>query len=400
MPPFGQRLVALLDRHARASFWVLLLVATVRVAATYGVFNHTIDEPAHIACGMQWVDQGRYVYEPQHPPLARVAAAIGPYLAGRRYVGRPTIYQEGAAILYRDNHYARNLTLARLGILPFFWLACVVVYLWGKRTLGRAGAVIATFLFTFSPSMLAHGGLATTDMALTATLGAAFLATLIWLEEPSWGHAAILGVSLGVAVLSKLSALAFYPAACVAALGWYLWSARPNSAWLRGAALRRLPGLGLVALTGALVIWAGYRLSFGPSPLLGFNTPAPELFQGLNEVIHHNREGHTAYLLGQRSMTGWWYYYPVVLAVKTPMAMLLLLATGVWLLGGKGKPASGAALALAGSLGILAISMFTHINIGVRHILPVYFGFILVAAYGSVQLLERPRGTIWPRLAT
>ncbi|MGJ5817968.1 ArnT family glycosyltransferase [Paludibaculum fermentans] len=396
--PFGPRILAWLDGHARASFWVLLLVATVRIAATYGVFNHTIDEPAHIACGMEWIDQGRYVYEPQHPPLARVAAAIGPYLAGRRYVGRPGIYQEGAAILYRDNHYDRNLMLARVGILPFFWLGCAVVYWWGQRSLGRAGAVIATFLFTFSPSLLAHAGLATTDMALTATLGAAFLATLVWLEEPSLTRAAIVGVSLGLAVLSKLSALAFYPSACAAALGWYLWSAKLNWAEMRVRVTQRLPGLGVAILTAGLVIWAGYRFSFGYSPLLGFSTPAPEFFRGVSAVINHNREGHAAYLLGQRSLTGWWYYYPVVLAVKTPMALILLLATGIWLLGGKGRPASGIVLALAGSVGILVFSLFTHINIGLRHILPVYFGFILVAAYGGIRLLEKPPATLWPRI--
>ncbi|WP_321470639.1 glycosyltransferase family 39 protein [uncultured Paludibaculum sp.] len=399
-PPSGQRLLAWMERHASPAFWVLLLVASARIIATYGVFNHTIDEPAHVACGMEWLDKGRYVYEPQHPPLARIAAAIGPYLAGRRYVGRPTIYQEGAAILYRDNHYDRNLALARLGILPFFWLACAVVYLWGKRILGRAGAVIATFLFTFLPAMLAHGGLATTDMALTATLGAAFLITMIWMEEPTWKHAAILGVCLGGAVLSKLSALAFFPIGCAAALVWHLWAARPGLAEVREAVVRRLPGLGLVALTAALLIWAGYRFSYGHSSMLGMSAPAPEFFQGLGTVSSHNRAGHTAYLLGQRSMAGWWYYYPVVLAVKTPMALLLLLAIGVWLLfRERASAAHGAALALATALGILAFSLFTHINIGVRHILPVYFGFVLVAAYAGVRLLESRRAVQWPSIA-
>jgi hypothetical protein len=56
----------------------MLALATLRIAATYYVFNHTADEPGHIAAGMQWLDQGVYTNESQHPPLARIAAAFGP----------------------------------------------------------------------------------------------------------------------------------------------------------------------------------------------------------------------------------------------------------------------------------------------------------------------------------
>jgi len=53
---------------------VLLLIATatVRIAFTYPVFSHTIDEPMHIACGMEWLDVKTSRLEPQHPPLGRV----------------------------------------------------------------------------------------------------------------------------------------------------------------------------------------------------------------------------------------------------------------------------------------------------------------------------------------
>ena len=114
------------------------MLATVRIAATYTVFNHTSDEPAHIACGMEWLDQGVYRWEPQHPPLARVAAALGPYLAGIRSQGTPnqnaiSKWLEGLAILDSGGRYDRTLTLARIGILPFFWVACAVVFVWTRR---------------------------------------------------------------------------------------------------------------------------------------------------------------------------------------------------------------------------------------------------------------------------
>ena len=52
---------------------ILLVVGVARIAATYPVFNQTSDEPYHLACEMEWLSQGKYGYEHQHPPLARVA---------------------------------------------------------------------------------------------------------------------------------------------------------------------------------------------------------------------------------------------------------------------------------------------------------------------------------------
>jgi hypothetical protein len=211
---------------------LLVLVATCRIAATYSVFSHTIDEPAHIACGMEWLDKGTYRYEAQHPPLARVAAAIGPYLLGLRSQGTPytqdlAIWREGSRILYRDHKYEIALTVARIGILVFFWIACLVVYWWARKALGDAAAPVAVFLFTFLPPVLAHAGLATTDMALTAFTGTSFLAGWIWLERRTAVSAAAFGAAVGLAILSKFSFLAFFPAIVVLALTAYWLVERP-----------------------------------------------------------------------------------------------------------------------------------------------------------------------------
>src|ERR1700753_2118928 len=117
-------LVPFLERRARLIAILLVLFASARIIATYRVFNHTFDEPIHVACGMEWLDKGAYTCEPQHPPLARIAAALGPYLEGIRpqgiAAGDPsTKPREGIAILYKGHRYDRTLALARLGILPF-----------------------------------------------------------------------------------------------------------------------------------------------------------------------------------------------------------------------------------------------------------------------------------------
>ena len=249
---------------------VLVLIASGRIAATYTVFNHTADEPAHIASGMEWLDKHAYTYEPQHPPLARAAAALGPYLLGVRSQGTPGTgleaeTLEGVKILYRDHHYDLTLALARLGILPFFWLACGVIYFWGKRFYGATIAVIAVFFFSFLPPILAHAGLATTDTALTASLAAAYVSGLIWVERPTWRHGLLFGACSGMAAISKFSSLAYFPAAIAVALAGYLVMERPSLSELRRAIQQRLPSLALAMVAGALVIAAAYR--FSPAPL-------------------------------------------------------------------------------------------------------------------------------------
>jgi hypothetical protein len=371
---------------------LLVLLASVRIAATYTVFNHTADEPAHIASGMQWLDKHVYLYEPQHPPLARVAAALGPYLLGIRSQGTPGTGLEaesieGARILGRDHHYDLTLALARLGILPFFWVACLTVYVWGKRYYGEAVAAIALFFFSFLPPILAHSGLATTDMALTAFLGAAYVAALGWAERPTWEHGLLFGAATGLAVISKFSSLVFFPAAAALALAGYLFFDRPPLQPLLRAVRERLPSFGLAVATGALIIAAIYRFSLAA------------FFAGIRAVEAHNAEGHPTYLLGRRSNTGFWYFYPVVLAVKTPLALLALLGLGLWWTCRERSRLRRAWPVLAFAAGILAVALFSRINIGVRHILPVYFGFSLLAAAAVVELAERARTRAWIRAA-
>jgi 4-amino-4-deoxy-L-arabinose transferase-like glycosyltransferase len=380
------------QRHSLLVFAGLVAVASLRIAATYTVFNHTIDEPAHIACGMEWLDKGVYRYEPQHPPLARVAAALGPYLVGRRTHGAGNMYQEGALILYLDKHYDRNLALARLAILPFFWIACAVVYIWARRYFGEPAAALSVFLFTFLPPILAHAGLATTDMAVTAFMGASFLSGIFWVETPSWRRAAVFGACTGLAVLSKFSCLLFLPAGFLAALICYCAGARPGVSRLFGLVRSRVATLTLAAAVAMLLIWAGYRFSFGK--FAGFTLPAPELFAGIKQMLDHNAHGHPAYLLGMRSKTGWWYYYPVVLAVKTPLAFLSLLFAG-GLVCWRNRSQAAYWLPAAFSLGILCAALFSQINIGVRHILVVYMGFSVMAALGALRLLELSRAARW-----
>ena len=381
----------------------LLLIGSIRIVSTYTVFNHTSDEPNHIACGMEWLQNGTYSFETQHPPLARVAAALGPYLIGARVQDKIvpdtlSVPIAGTHILYRDHRYDLTLALARLGILPFFWIACVVVYWWARRCYGTVIGIVALFLFSFLPPILAHAGLATTDMALTAFMGAAFVSGLWWLEQPTLLRGAIAGACAGLAVLSKYSSLPFLAASIACAAVLYVVFERPQVPSLLQNAKLALPSFGVGILVTAMVIWSGFRFSIGSVAGIPVRLPAPELFSGIQSVAAHNRIGHHTYLLGNYSVKGFWYYYPIVLGVKTPLAVLVLFGFGLFLVMRKNTRPVKIWQPLGLIAGVLAIGLYSRINIGVRHILPVYMAMSMMAAVAIVRMPEWFAGRRWGNL--
>ena len=398
----GEPVSGFLERYAGILTVALVLIASLRIAATYTVFSHTADEIAHVACGMEWLGKGMYTWEPQHPPLARVAVALGPYLSGIGPQGTPhgediQMDKEGVKILYSGKHYDRTLALARLGVLPFFWIACLAVYAWGRRYFSRAVAAAAVFLFTFIPPVLAHASVATTDMALTAFMTAAFLTGLIWVERPSVPRGVCFGLCTGLMVLSKFSCLVFFPAIAALALAGYCILERPGMGPVLRAARERIPTLGLAIAVALVAIWAGYRFSFGKVPFTNLSLPFPELFAGIRQVQQHAERGHPCYLLGEARTTGFWNFYLVGIAYKSPLGFLALLGIGLVLTFSKYPLARRLWLPLVFSAGTLLVGMFSSINIGLRHVLPVYVGFSLLGAVAAMKLLEagRPRKWVW-----
>ncbi len=405
----------------------LLLLAGIgcaRIVSTYHIFSQTTDEPAHLVTGMEWLRRGTYTLEPLHPPLARVAVAIGPYLSGLRLSGNQNLWIEGNQLLLAQGRYLHNLSLARLGVLPFFLLATFAVWYWTHSRYGDVPALVATFLFTTSPVVLAHAALATTDMALTATFTAALLAYVNFLEQPTYRRAAILGVATALAVLSKFSALVFLPA-CAFTLLLTRWLM--NRRTKEGTAARTPWGrsIALAACVMFLLVWAGYRFTVSSATdstarphytidqLVGTSgtlhnaayavaeypfIPAPAFFQGLAKLRFKESSGHKSYLLGQVRQTGWWYFFPVALAVKSTIPFLLLTAIGSFYVGKSIWQPGGSWIVVApviAALTLLLVCMPSHINIGVRHILPIYPLLAIIGSVGACRLwtVAKPKYT-------
>src|SRR5262249_25122127 len=108
------------------------------------------------------------------------------------------------------------------------------------------------------------------------------------------------------------------------------------------------------------------------------------------EAFKHNAGGHISYLLGKMSLTGFWYYFPVALSVKTPLAYLILTGVGLCVAWTK-RTRLEYLLPVAFAAGILIPGMTSHVNIGVRPILPVYLGLSITAATGLLWLIQRSK---------
>jgi len=372
----------------------VILFTLVRIASTYLIFSQTADEPVHIGAGQAYlVAHGRsYGFDPEHPPLARVLFGLPFINVKAKTVVHPsqiTYYMDrteyGNDLLEVDDRYMHNLAKARRGNLLFVAVTLLAVALMARRVLGDAGAVLAVVLFASLPPFLAHGGLATTDIAATAGFALALYALLEWCDSPTWPRTILLGLAIGFGVLCKYSFFPFFGAAAVITL----------------ITRKVSPHVGKVLAAAAVAfftVWIAFGLTFDTMRHVDPDTaifakavlknesaadvrlPAPALFTGLLQVAHHDKVGHPNFLLGKESPEhGWWYYFPVVLGLKTPIAFLVLAIAGM---GFVARKSLGTVLI---PIAILSIGMFSTINIGIRHILPIYVPMAILAAAAALR---------------
>jgi hypothetical protein len=220
-------------------------------------------------------------------------------------------------------------------------------------------------------------------MAATAAFAVGIFAYDRWLAQPSWRRTIPLAVAIAFGCLCKFSFPLFFLIGAA-----FLSIARGRFGGVKRAAT--------AAAIAFVIIWGGYFFSIGTMKSIDrrsrewmretfhtsgierhWHVPAPAFFVGLLELAHHDKIGHQTFLLGEYSDTGWWYYFPVALAVKTPLPMLALAVAGAILAARRERHGELAAIAL----GILVSAMLSRINIGVRHVLPMYLPMSMLAAW-------------------
>jgi hypothetical protein len=279
------------------------------------------------------------------------------------------------------------------------------------------------------PAVLGHAALASLDVAAAATCLLALYTLQLWVVSARLRDAALFGLAAGLAVGTKFSAVPFIGLALPAlalvqtSVGWrrHPPGVPPDAGALAAdtpaaSARSRLLGLALALLAALLVIALAYgprssnpagvaaRFNWAVSYLLqerGLDhelgvllshlwlpRELKDLVNGIVAVKAHNDSGHLSYLLGHVRVTGWWYFYLVALAVKTPIPLLAAGPVGLaWLARDGWRSRNSWALAPAVLVGLMLTfaSAFSRINIGIRHVLVLYPFFALGAAYVTVR---------------
>jgi hypothetical protein len=352
----------------RAWIAVAIIVALTlgRVAATHRVFAQTSDEHLHLIAGYDILRHHSWTTDLHHPPMARVFFAL-PFVNAPEPAGTERGMRGNS--LLTNGHYTTNLARMRLGNLLFLALGIIFVARWAMHLFSPEAGVLSAALFAMLPAVLAHGGLATTDMAVTAMMPFALDELTRLAERPSWRRAVMTGFAVAVGVLSKYSFIVFFPATAFVLLAviwirdWRKLSQRREMFLICGS---------LALIIAAALVWAGFGFSVEP------------LIRGLSEVANHDATGHRNFLFEQLRWDGWWYYFPVALFFKTPIPFLLLALTGCALLARRRPEVPLIAAA------ILGVAMTSHINIGVRHVLPIYAP-LAIAAAAAILALPRVR---------
>jgi len=355
----------------------LLLLGLLPIFQSYTYLAHTSDEPAHMAAGVQWLQDGRFTLEPLHPPIARIMTAALPVLLldVQLTPSAGGLFLQGYAMLAKSGDYMYTLMLSRIGILPFFLLGGWLVYRWAAQLFTHAAALWAVALYISQPILVAHAGLATTDMAYGAVFTWAVMAGINWLKDPSHRNSYLLGLSLAVMIGTKYSALVQWPAAMALIVAGNFGMRHVRASWQPAFRFQRLH-----FIYGALIVTpVVYLLLYG----LFFFSLAP-LIAGIEQLWQKNADGHAAWLWRPLKDVGVWYFFPVVFFFKTPLSFLVACLWGklrIWR--EEGSPLRTEQLfPLLAAASVMLSSMPSNINIGVRHVLPMYLPLCVVAGYG------------------
>lgn len=352
----------------------------------------TMDEQNHLARGIAFLRSGgdpRLSLE--HPPLINSLSAL-PLLTLPTVVvpfahpswadmSPPDIYWYVFAeefLWHANQDVTRMIFLGRLPVVFLTMGLALVGFHFARELWGKWAGLLALFLLLFEPNILAHGRLITTDLggALFSFL-AFYLLWRLW-QAAGWNWRRWLwaGIAIGLAFGSKLSTLGFLPIWGVLAV-LPLYPPQPGPYWQ--IAGRRVVQLATAVLLSLLITWAIFGFEWGPfrfpSETLQFlnsaSGPMPTFWAGLDQILNVSRGGRAAFLLGEFSDQGFLLYFPIAFLVKTPLAILITLPIAATVLLWQRQTRRRALYLLTPAVYYFVLSMWSGVNIGYRHLLPM-----------------------------
>ena len=399
----------------------LLVVFAAELLFSVRQESTTVDEPPHLYAGYEHWKARDFGVNPEHPPLVKMVAAV-PLLAmdlRQPHPPNPLFLAEeniGGGQLLGMNGGQRLLLRARTAVMVFSLLAALLVFFAGYEMFGPVPGLLGMGLFCFEPTVLAHGALVTTDMGVTAMVFATVYAFWRYVRAPGWGGLLVCGLAFGLALVSKMSGVIVLPMLLLLAATELL------PAWDRRRAAQLLGGVAAAAVMGYVILWALYDFRYAARPangsliippLAAFAAQLPSRFETgvvmwiarlhlLPEAYLYgwtklpiDQMNHPAFLFGKVYPTGVPWYFPAALLVKSTITLLLLVALlPLGMARERFAHRREWTFLLLPLAVILGASVTSRLDIGVRHVLPMYPFAAVLAGVTAWMLgrISRPAG--------
>jgi hypothetical protein len=410
----------------------------------------TWDEGDHIFAGYESWKTHDFGLNPEHPPMVKMVATLPllglplkvPALQGRYF--KSEAYMDGQEMLFHNGpaeggrYSARTLVWrVRLAAAVFGVMAGLLVFAAGAEMFGVEVGLVALLLFCFEPTLVAHGAYVTTDMAASCTIFGTVYAFWRWVQRPGWARLVVVGLAGGLALAAKHSTVLLLPMLVLLAVyvvGERWWGRRREAGALGMDAARMAGALAAIVGIAVLVLWAFYGFRYAARPaglvlsptLAEYVQPlAPQeaagiLFAGRWHLLPESwlygladvrsmANGMTSYFMGKNYEHGVWFYFPVLFTIKSTLGMLGLLVLTVvaivrgWVLRARRELVLRArrelvlrarrelVFLIVPPMVYFIVAMDSHLNIGARHILPVWVFCCVLAAAGAVAWMRRGR---------
>ncbi len=400
----------------------LLLILQVQLVLSDRRNSSTWDEPHHLFSGYMSWKHADYGLNPEVPPLVKMLAAAPllelplqvPRLQGRSF--QTECFFDGKDFVFKNNA-GQMLFRARMAASTLTLLLALLIFFAAQEMFGVGAALFALALFVFDPNVLAHGALVTTDLGAACMIFAVIYAFYRYVKVPTALRLAILSVAVGLALVTKFTGILVLPMLVLLAV--YEILAAKEASQRNKLAVQFVGAFTTMGIVALGIVWAFYGFRYTARPDgLQLNPPLAQYMQRLpsqrdarllTAVAHAHllpesyiyglantkitAEDDTSYFFGKVYRHGCWLYFPAAFLIKSTLPLLLLCVLAlVAILTRRLTQRRELWFLLLPPAFYLLVAMSNHMDIGVRHILPLYpFLYILGAGAAFVFLRQDRR---------
>jgi hypothetical protein len=397
--------------------YLTVLLLLLMFAQLQGNASPTADEQEGIVRGYAWMAKGRTLAG-KTPLLSHVLAALPLRLlpdltlpgdeegAHRSAWTTGNTQVIGDLFLWHLNPNADQiLFLARLPNAALALLLAAFVQRWARELYGSFAGALALLLCAFDPNLLAHGRLATADLGVTVFALLSLFSLWRFLEQPTISHLYATGVSLGLAMACKFSALLLLPVLALLTI-LRAWRDQPFRLPLRLPLVASSPGETVkerlawlatsgfwIALIAVLTVWVVYGFQVGTLPGTQFPILAPDYFAQLENAPRpfYPDEGEVHFLRGDLYAGRRWSYLLTAFLLKTPLPTLALVVVSV-LIAFRGRTWRHDRPVLWPPVFFFCLGLASQVNSGYRYMLPIVPFFLIYASRVAAIVIEWIRG--------